>query len=302
MNKIIAICGGSGLIGRAMSAYLSSMGYQVRIITRTKRPGMSFAQFEWDPAREYLEPGALDGVYGVIQLAGESIEKKRWTASRKKVLYSSRIGSGRFLIKCINQQVRQPRVYLSMAGIGIFGDRPGEILDESAAPGPSSFISDLSRDWEGVVSGLDPEVRKVILRTSPVLSREEGILKKFYLPASLGIAPVFGNGKQFYSWIHIEDLVRIFCRMLTREETAPVYHATAPAPVSQKEMVTRITRLAGPFILKVPLPHWGLKLALGQLADTLYESLAVVPGRLLEEGFEFRYPDLDSALTNLLKR
>lgn len=302
MNKIIAICGGSGLIGRAMSAYLSSMGYQVRIITRTKRPGMSYTQFEWDPAREYLEPGALDGVYGVVQLAGESIEKKRWTSRQKKILYDSRIGSSRFLIKCINQQVRQPKVYLSMAGIDIFGDRPGEILDESAAPGPSSFITDLSRDWEAVVSGLDPEVRKVVLRTSPVLSREEGMLKKFYLPASMGIAPVFGNGQQFYSWIHIEDLVRIFCRMLTREETAPVYHATAPAPVSQKELVTRIAGLAGPFTLKVPVPRWGLKLALGQLADTLYKSLAVVPGRLLEEGFEFRYPDLDSALKHLLKR
>jgi len=302
MNKIIAVCGGSGFIGKAMSVYLTSMGYQVRIITRTKRPGRSFAQFEWDPAREYLEPGALDGVYGVVQLAGESIEKKRWTASRKKVLYDSRVNSGRFLIKCINQQVRLPKVYLSMAGIGIFGDRPGELLDESAPPGPSSFISDLSRDWEGVVSGLDPEVRKVILRTSPVLSRGEGILKKFYLPASLGIAPVFGKGEQIYSWIHIEDLVRIFCRMLTREDTAPVYHVTAPAPVSQKEFVTRITRLAGPFILKVPVPRWGLKLALGQLADTLFESLAVMPAKLLEEGFEFRYPDLDSALKHLLKR
>lgn len=298
--KIIVICGGTGFLGKAVAKSLPNNGYRVRIITRKKNSSLPYEQFVWDPAKSFLEPGALDGIYGLIQLSGESIANQRWTKAIKERLSRSRIDTTRFIVDQINALTVKPTVFLSVSGIGIYGHRPGEILNESSTTGEPSFLVNLSKEWEQVVSSLSAEIRRVTLRIGLVLSMEDGILKQFLLPSRLGVAPVFGSGRQVYSWIHIDDLAALFTWLVSSPQAEGIYNATAPGPVTQKEFADLLARMRGLFSAKIPVPKFILQIVVGELANSLFDSQWVMPVKAMQQGFKHRFPSFKPAIENLL--
>jgi uncharacterized protein (TIGR01777 family) len=263
---------------------------------------LPYEQFLWDPPKSFLEPGALEGIYGVVQLSGESIAKRRWTKSVKEKLYRSRIDTTRFIVGQINKLDIKPTVFLSVSGIGIYGHRPGEILNESSTTGESSFLVNLSKDWEYAVSSLSGGIRRVTLRIGLVLSVEDGILKEFLLPSRLGVAPVFGSGNQIYSWIHIDDLAALFIWLISNPEAEGIYNGTAPGPVTQKEFADLLARMRGLFSLKIPVPKVILHIVAGELANNLFDSQWVMPVKAIQQGFKYRFPSFKPAIENLISK
>lgn len=302
MKKTILISGGSGMIGHAVAEYLVEQGYGIRILTRKKNKLLLWDQYEWNPDKSFIEDGALDQVYGVLQLSGESIAAKRWSPERKKVLTESRISATRVLIEHINALQKKPQIFISTSAIGIYGHRPKEILTEQSTTEDQGFLSHLCIEWESTLALLDPLVRQAIVRVGLVLSLKNGILAQSLWPAHWGIAPILGRGTQMYSWIHIQDLARIYHHIIKHNSSSGVYNGTAPQPVQQKQFTKSICKALHNPSIPLPAPRVMLRIVLGEFADSLFDSQEVTPTKALEEGFQFKYPTLKGALTNLIDR
>jgi uncharacterized protein (TIGR01777 family) len=236
----------------------------------------------------------------VIHLAGESIAGGRWTAARKARIRDSRTQGTRLLAETLAQLARPPKVLISGSAIGYYGDRGQEILTENEGPG-SNFLAGVCRAWE---SATEPAAhngtRVVILRTGIVLSRKGGALARMLTPFRMGVGGVVGSGKQFMSWISIDDLVRIILYALKIETVKGPVNAVAPKPVTNAEF----TRLLGRILRRptvLPMPGIAARLAFGEMADELLlASTRVAPAKLEASGFVFRHPDLESALMSIL--
>lgn len=300
-DKIILICGGSGMIGRALSDFLTQFGFNIRILTRQKKSSILHEQFLWNPYKEEIDSKALGNVYGVINLAGASIGSHRWSQKRKMEIYDSRILSTRFIIKCINARLIQPNLFVSTSAIGIYGNRLNEIVNENSVLPKEGFLSKLCIDWEDEVSRLDKNIRTIILRIGLVLSMEDGLLAKSILPAKFFLTPVFGSGKQIYSWIHLQDLLNIFCWMLTHENSHGIYNAVSINPVSQSAFSIQLSKTIHRYIMSFNVPAFLLKLIIGEFGSSLLYSQHIDGKKLISEGFELTYPTLPEALENLLK-
>jgi uncharacterized protein len=301
MKKTILISGGSGMIGQEVAQFLSELGYGIRLLTRKKNTQLPWEQFLWNPEKQYVELGALDLIYGVVHLAGESIATKRWTPDRKQILKDSRILSLRFLIDQVNERVAKPTIFISSSAIGIYGHRPQESLVESSAPAHQGFLAELCLEWEEEMVRLHTSIRQSIVRIGLVLSTKDGILAQSIRPARWGLAPLFGRGDQTYSWIHIRDLARVFHHIIKYNDSHGVYHGTAPNPITQKVFAQSIcTSLSRPAV-PIPAPRWLMRLVLGEFADALYESQMVLPEKLIHEGFEYSFPTLGPALISLIR-
>ncbi len=300
MKETILICGGSGMIGQAVAVHLIEQGYQVQILTRKKNNRLAGDQFLWNPYENFIEPGALDQIYGVIQLSGESIAKKRWSSPRKQILKDSRILTTRFLVNHINALIDKPKVFISTSAIGIYGDRPNETLTESSSESNQSFLASLCKQWEAEMLRLHPDIRNVIVRIGLVLSLKDGLLAQSVLPARWGLAPIFGPGKQIYSWVHIHDLAKIFQFLIENKNASGVFNGTAPHPVTQDQFVSTLSKVMHRPAVRVVIPEFLLKIVLGELANVLYESQLVLPEKLSQRKFEFKYPTLESALKTFI--
>ncbi|MEP7322660.1 MAG: TIGR01777 family oxidoreductase [Saprospiraceae bacterium] len=299
-DKIILICGGSGMIGASLSDYLTQSGFNIRILTRQKKSSTPHEQFLWNPYKEEINDKALENVYGVINLAGASIGSHRWSQKRKIEIYNSRILSTRFIIKCINAKSIQPNLFVSTSAIGIYGNRSNEIINENSVLPKEDFLSKLCVDWEDEVSRLDKNIRTMILRIGLVLSTEDGLLAKSILPAKFFLTPVFGNGKQIYSWIHMQDLINIFYWMITHETAHGVYNAVSINPVSQAAFSIQLSKTIHKYIMSFHIPAFLLKLIIGEFGNSLLYSQHIDCKKLISEGFEFTYPTLPGALEQLL--
>lgn len=293
----IAITGSSGLIGSALRGRLSAGGHDVvRIVRRDAGPG----EVSWDPAEGHLDGAALEGLDGVVNLAGAGIGDERWTEERKRLLVESRTASTDLLARTLAGLDRPPKVLLSGSAIGFYGDRGDEALTEASPPG-GGFLSDLCVAWEAAAApAADAGVRVAHLRTGIVLSPDGGALAKMLLPFKLGIGGRLGSGQQWMSWISIDDHVRAMLHLLEVDVAGPV-DLTAPNPSRNADFTTALGRELGrPTVL--PIPAIGPRLLLGkELAQALlYESQRVLPAVLEESGFDFRHPTIEDALAAVL--
>ncbi|MEP7267325.1 MAG: TIGR01777 family oxidoreductase [Saprospiraceae bacterium] len=301
-KKNILIAGGSGLLGQVVSTFLESKGYLVRILTRQIKSSVRNEQFVWAPNADYIDPMAFENVFGVIQLSGESIAGKRWNKEYKEKIYNSRVGTTKFLVKTINQLETKPIVFISTSAIGIYGDRPGEVLNEKSLTHQADFLANLCHDWELEAQLAHSSIRTSIVRIGLVLSKYEGILAKSILAARMGLVPVFGNGQQMYSWIHEQDLARIVHTLLENKNATGITNGVSPNPVSQKEFSYTLAKHFHPWHIPVPAPRFMLKVALGEFADSLFLSQNIVPAHLQSLGFNFEFPQLKNALESLIKK
>src|SRR5262245_15181893 len=295
----IAVTGASGLVGSALVPALRAGGHEVlRLVRREARGG---DEVRWNPAARTIEAARLEGLDAVVHLSGENIADGRWTDAKKARLRSSRVGSTRFLSETLAGLTRKPSVLVSASAVGYYGDRGDAWLAENALPA-TDFFGELSVEWEAAAAhAAHAGIRVVHPRTGIVLSPAGGALAKMLLPFKLGIGGVLGSGRQYFSWIALDDVVGVVHHMLARSDLSGPVNACAPEPVTNAELTKTLGRVLGRPTF-VPVPAFALRIAFGEVADALLASTRMRPERLLETGYRFRYPELEEALRHALGR
>jgi uncharacterized protein (TIGR01777 family) len=295
----IVISGASGLIGTQLVTSLKSSGHEVvQLVRRSAAAG----QIMWDPKSGKLDPASLEGCDAVIHLSGAGIGDKRWSDAYRKEILDSRTATTSLLANTIASLQRKPSVFLSGSAIGIYGARGDEQLTETSAHG-TGFLADVCKQWEAAAKpAVDAGVRTVFLRTGIVLSPKGGALKKLLPLFRLGVGGKFGNGKQWQSWISMDDEVASIIHLLTANVSGAV-NLTAPQPVTNAEFTKVLARVVKrPAI--VPVPTFAPKILLGgELADALlFTGQRVIPQALTASGYVFKHSTLESALRSLLTK
>src|SRR4051812_10946713 len=232
--SIVAVTGATGLIGRALVTRLRSSGVRVRRLVRRHATTQDPDDVVWDPMRGVLAPAALDGVDGIVHLAGEPIAK-RWTSERKRAIRESRVRGTELLARTIAALDRKPRVLVSGSAVGVYGDRGDQLLDESSAPG-TGFLAGVVGEWERATEpAWHAGVRVVLVRTGLVLSRAGGVLEKLLLPFRLGLGGPIGTGRQWMSWISLDDHLNAIEYALASSALAGPANLVSPNPVTNAE-------------------------------------------------------------------
>ena len=295
----ILIGGGSGFIGKHLSRKLTADGHEIRILSRSAKPGAKYKTFVWDVAKQTIDDAAFDGVDYVINLAGAGIVGARWTEARKQLIISSRTDSTLLLATSMARLNVKPKLYLSASAIGFYGDRGNDLMTETSEPG-TGFLSKSCMLWEDSVSEIDRlGIPTCIIRTGLVLHPDEGALEKMLIPLNFRMSNYFGDGSQYYSWIHINDMVDIYRHAIANDLTG-IYNGTAPNPATNKALAEAIGPAMGKSALVMPAPAFAMKLAMGEMSHTVLDSVRCSAEKLLATGFEFAHPDLAGALEDLL--
>ena len=297
----VAITGASGLIGSALRQHLEARGDRVIPVVR-RRPESGEDVIEWHPERDEIDASAFAGLDAVVNLAGESIGARRWSAEEKRRLVESRVRSTKLLARTLAHVERAPGVLVSGSAMGYYGSRGNEELRESSPRG-DGFLADLASEWGSATAEAEQAGRRVAhVRTGLVLDGDAPALTRMLLPFKLGLGGRLGNGRQFWSWISLVDEVRAITWLLDHDIAGPV-NLAGPMPVTNAEFTRALGRvLHRPTLL--PVPKLALHVLLGgQLADELlFSSLRVVPEVLVRSGFAFEHTTVDAALAAALKR
>jgi uncharacterized protein (TIGR01777 family) len=305
----ILIAGGSGLIGRELTSAFSNSGEKVTILSRqpemVKGMPVGVKIIQWDGKTVQDWGIHIDSTDAVINLTGENLSGKgffpsRWTKERKMRLVQSRVDSGRALTKAIEITQAKPSVFVQASGVGFYGTQQEKPLNEDDRGG-NDFLANLSKEWEASSEPLQTMgVRRVIIRNGVVLSTKGGALPLLLLPYKLFVGGSIGNGKQVYSWIHLLDEVNAIRFLIADKNANGVFNLTSPNPVTNSEFGHTISKVIHrPHYF--PLPGFVMHLALGEVATMVLEGQRVIPRKLLNEGFEFKFPMLEQALKDLLK-
>ncbi|HXH48848.1 MAG TPA: TIGR01777 family oxidoreductase [Terriglobia bacterium] len=297
----ILITGSSGLIGSALVPHLTQQGHRVvRLLRRAAAPGEDAAV--WDPEAGKLETSALERNEAVVHLAGENIGASRWTDQRKERMRGSRIRSTRLLSESLAQLTVPPRVLVSASAVGFYGSRGDENLTEESAAG-SGYLSQVCQEWEAAAGPARQRgIRVVNLRIGMVLSAKGGALPAMLPAFRAGVGGKLGDGRQFVSWITIDDLIRAISHIMTTDSLSGPVNAVSPNPVRNMEMTKALGKvLRRPTFLSMPASV--VRLIFGEMADALLLSgQRVIPGKLLASGFIFQFPDFEASLRHLLHR
>lgn len=294
----VAITGASGLVGKALTRFLTEQGHTVTPVSRSPRSAQGV---KWDPARSMIEGDKLEAHDIVIHLAGETIAGV-WTASKKRKIRESRVQGTTLLARTLAGLEQKPRVLFSASGMGIYGQHPPEQpIDESVPPG-EGFLAEVGKVWEGSTRAAEEAgIRVVHMRLGNVLSPDGGMLASLIPIFRLGLAASFGSGRQIWPWIALEDIPPAIMHLVERPEIAGPVNFVAPDPVSNDEFTDTLAGVLNrPSLLSIP--KFATRLAPGGMGEEILLSGArLVPKRLLESGYEFRQPRLESALRGMLK-
>jgi hypothetical protein len=298
------ITGGTGLIGLALTQSLTGDGHEVIVLSRAPERAKALpkgARAEgWD-GRTASGWGALvDGADAIVNLAGENIAGGRWTVERKQRIRDSRLSAGQAVVDAVGGAAQKPRVVVQASGLGYYGPRGDEVVTEATGPG-NDFLAQLAVAWEGCTAPVEAlGVRRVIIRTAPVLSLDGGVLPRIIGPFQRFVGGPLGSGRQWFPWIHIADEVAAIRFLMGHEKAAGPFNLTAPTPVTNADFARVVGRvLKRPAIL--PAPGLALRLLFGEMATVLLDGQRAIPKGLLDVGFSFRFPEVESALRDLLR-
>jgi uncharacterized protein (TIGR01777 family) len=294
----VVITGSSGLIGSALVRNLRGVGHDVRRLVRHAPTAAD--ESRWDPARHEIDPGALDGIDAVIHLAGVGVADKRWSDSHKRAVTDSRVDGTTTIAEAVARNSDHVKVLVSASAVGWYGERGDDLLDESADRG-TGFLADVVAAWEASTKAAsDADVRVVHLRSGIVLSADGGALGKVLPLFKLGVGGKLGDGRQWMPWIALADELAAIRFLLTHDEVSGPVNLSAPEPVRNADYTAAVGRaLHRPTVATVP--KFALRAALAGFADEgALVSQRAVPRKLLDAGFEFTYPDIDSALQSIL--
>ncbi|MFI5395238.1 MAG: TIGR01777 family oxidoreductase [Candidatus Binatia bacterium] len=303
MMKVV-ITGATGFIGRKLVRRLIAEGHEAVALTRNvegARQALSIrcACQPWDPAAG-PDPAVIRGADAIVHLAGEGVADRRWTPARKQAIRDSRVAGTRALVGAIAAlpSEARPRALISASAIGYYGDRGDEQLDEQSQPG-NDFLAEVCTAWEQEAFAAEKlGVRTVVVRIGVVLGKEGGALQKMLRPFRLGLGGRLGSGRQWMSWIHLDDLVRLFVSVIGDGNATGAFNGVAPAPVTNVDFTVALGHaLKRPAFL--PVPAFALRLTLGEMSAILLASQRALPRAATQRGFTFRYPDIRGALADL---
>ena len=307
---VVLICGGSGLIGKRLTQLLTEKNYTVVILTRQpiiydKRDNINASYATWNPEAGTIDTQALAQADYIINLAGAGIADKRWSAARKQIITQSRVKSGQTIVAALNNNFNKVKCVVSASAIGWYGDddllkdEKGFTEDAPAAPG---FLGDTCKAWEQSIDGAAKAGTRIVkYRIGIVLSKEGGALKEFAKPVRFGIAAILGNGKQIQSWIHIDDVCRMFIYALENEAVQGVYNAVAPRPVDNRTLIIDLAKKTkGSFYISAYVPSFIIKMLLGEFSTEVLKSTTVSSEKIRRTGFQFIYPSIEAALNTLV--
>jgi uncharacterized protein (TIGR01777 family) len=296
----VTVTGATGFIGSRLLERLRGEDYQLRVLTRSPRPSQSgIRYFEWDAMSQPVPAESLEGANAVIHLAGEPVFQ-RWSAEAKQRIRDSRVNGTRRLVEALSTASPRPEVLVSASAIGYYGNRGDEVLTEASRPG-KGFLPEVSIEWERAAELAESlGIRVVRLRIGIVLGSEGGALKQMLTPFRMGVGGRLGSGKQWMSWIHLEDLIGMMLFAVTSRNTSGPVNGTAPEPVRNAEFTRTLARtLHRPAFL--PVPGFGLRLMFGEFASSLTESQRVLPKAAESAGYRFAFPNLGDALEDLFR-
>ena len=300
----ILITGGTGLIGKALSQLLIEKGYNIIVLSRKAGQNNGITAYAWNPDSGAIDPEAIRQADYIVHLAGAGVADRRWSAKRKKVIEESRTKSCALLVRSLKEIPNKVQAVISASGIGWYG--PDPVIPnprpfEESDPVDSDFLGETCRLWEEAiapVTGLGK--RLVIFRTGLVLSNKGGALAEFRKPVRLGVAAILGSGKQVVSWIHIDDLCRLYLKAIEEKEWTGVFNGVSPQPVDNRTLTLALARrLKGRYFVPVYIPSFLLKIAVGEMSIEVLKSTTVSAAKVRSTGFQFLYPSIDSALDAL---
>jgi uncharacterized protein (TIGR01777 family) len=305
---VVLISGGSGLIGRNLTRHLTGRGYEVIILSRTKKtadnPRVTYSL--WNVEKQVIDVEAIKKSDHIIHLAGAGVMDKKWTPEYQKQIVDSRVKSAQLLVKALKENEHHVKTFVSATAIGFYGSdakppvrKEGFIETDLAA---NDFLGDTCLLWEASTEPVaELGIRIVRLRTGIVLSERGGMFKELKKPLNFGVASIFGNGKQVVSWIHIDDLSRMYINAIEDQYLNGNYNAVAPRPVTQKELMVKLgEKLRHKFYTPIHVPSFLLKIILGKRSIELLKSTTVSDKKIKAAGFTFLYPTIESALDELL--
>ncbi len=304
--ETVIITGGTGLIGTALSKFLESRGFTIIIFTRDPKayrsgsPGISYAA--WNIDKQSVNEEAIRKAKYLIHLAGEGVADKPWSEKRKKEILESRTRSSELLVKAMSQIPNEIISVVSASAIGWYKQNLLYAAVESDPP-DSGFLGETCVAWENSIQPVTDLGKKlVILRTGIVLSSEGGAFPEFARPVRYGIAGILGDGKQVISWIHIEDLCRLYMEAMTNPAMSGIYNAVSPNPVNNRNFIVELAkRMKGSFYIPLPVPNFILRLMLGARSEEVLKSSNVSSNKLKQQGFQFIYPTIDAAFRELVQ-
>lgn len=294
----IAIAGASGLVG---SALIPSLAHDGATITRLVRGVPKSGEIEWHPNQDQLNVPALEGFDVIINLAGENIAGGRWTDEQKRKIRDSRVSGTHLLSEAIAKMSVKPSAFICASATGIYGDRDDEILDEQSESG-GGFLAGVCREWEKACEpAIKAEVRVVNLRLGPVIAREGGMLAKLLTPFKMGMGGKVGSGKQYISWVGLDDVVNAIKVAINDQSIRGPLNIVSPNPVTNEEFTRTLGQVLNrPTALAVPA--FAARLAFGEMADEmLLASQKVLPKKLSAIGFQFQYPELEAAFRKYVR-
>lgn len=299
----VMITGGTGLVGTALGQALLEKGYRVIVLTR-KLPvnidPLSPLQYAvWNVEKQEIDMNALASADHIVHLAGINLSEKRWTAKTKKQIVDSRVESSRLLVNALKNTPNKVRTLVSTSAMGWYGtddQGPGRPFVETDPP-VDDFLGNTCKQWEASIDPVKEQgVRLVKFRIGVVLSENGGALKEFIKPVKWGIAAILGSGKQVMSWIHIDDVVKMYIAAIEDQNMNDVYNAVAPQPVAMKELVLKLAKSRKKFFIPVPVPAFVLKIMVGEMSGEVLKSATLSCKKILDTGFQFDHPSIDAAL------
>lgn len=298
----VLITGGNGLIGKQLRRMLLDRGYEVSIVSRTRKPVDGCKVYAWNIEQHKIDDEAIDTADYIIHLAGENIGSKRWTLKRKKEIIESRILTAQLLFEKVIERKRNIHAFISASAAGYYGMiTSGKIFTETDQPS-SDFTGLTCREWEEAGKMFqNAGIRTVFIRTGVVLAKESEALSKMVLQVKTGFGSATGSGKQYLSWIHIGDLCRIYISALENTAMTGAYNATAPEYITNHEFMRKLS-----LVLRKPfwfpnIPAFAMKMLFGEMSGLLLRGSRISSEKIRSTGFEFQYPDVESTLKNILK-
>jgi len=306
--SVVLISGGTGLIGTKLTRHLTGSGHEVILLSRKQRkiskdPKITYSF--WDVKKQFIDPSVIKKADHIIHLAGAGVMDKRWTEDYKKEIIESRTKSSELIIKALEENIHHVRSFVSASAIGWYGADATPLIHKDGFietdPADKGFLGETCVLWENSIEPLTVTgIRLVKLRTGIVLSNAGGAYKEFTMPFKFGVAGIIGDGKQIISWIHIDDLCRMYIEAIENDELHGAYNAVAPLPVSNKKLIIEAAeKIRHKFYIPVHVPSFLLKLFLGKKSVEILKSATVSDKKIKLTGFTFLYPTIEVALDEL---
>ena len=299
----LLIAGGTGLLGVRLSQLLKEKGHHVFHLSRRRNLNAEFPAYQWDLKNKTIDEEAMEKVDYIINLAGAAVADARWTDARKKLIIDSRVDSARLLKSFIENKQTPAKAYLSASAVGYYGNRSNELMKETDPPGSTGFLVKSVIEWEKAIDEIVATgIRTMAFRIGIVLSTKGGALQKMLLPFKFFNGAYFGDGSMYYSWVHIDDMARMYMEAIENESYQGYYNGVAPNPATNKEIILACRKALQKPALVMPVPAFALRAVMGEMADMILDGTKASSEKVEAAGFQFQFPELLPAIKDLLKR